>query len=122
METTVWNLSCQYVPNRKSGIEVDVYFRGKYSYQVFDKAEFQQVCEFHIMENYFSRKELPEGILPDIKGYWVDEVIVGINWIGGEIYLESEEVEKIVTIHDDLFVFRGLDCEDLKKFFWLHSI
>ena len=87
METTVWNPSCQYVPNRKSGIEVDAYFRGKYFYQAFGKAEFQQVCEINI-------NELPEGILPDIKSYWVDEIIVGINLIGGEIHLESEEAEK----------------------------
>lgn len=37
--------------------------------------------------------------------------------ISREFHVESEKTEKAVPIYDDLFMFRGLDCEDLKSFF-----
>ena len=103
--------------NRKSGTEVDADFRRKYSYQVFDNAEFQQVCKFNIMENNFIQKKLSERFSTNIRSYLVDGVLVGIDLISGEFHVESEKTEKAVPIYDDLFMFRGLDCEDLKSFF-----
>lgn len=31
--------------------------------------------------------------------------------------MESEDIQKIVSIYDDLFVYRGLDEEDLNNYF-----
>ena len=104
-------------PNRKSGVEVDAYFREKYAYRQFDNEDFRKVIESNIVDNEFSRGKLPKGGSPDIRCYSVDDVLVGIDLASGEFHLESEEIEKAVPIYDDLFRFRGLDEADLQNFF-----
>lgn len=104
-------------PNRKSGAEVDRYFRETYPYQAMENAEFENVVAANILENAYTREKLPEGILPDIRCYRVDDVLVGIDLISGTFHVESEEMGKAAPIYDDLFVYRGLDKEDLKNFF-----
>lgn len=32
-------------------------------------------------------------------------------------HIESENIEEVMPLHDDLFVYRGLDEEDLKNIF-----
>lgn len=103
--------------NRKNGTEVDAYFRRKYPYHVFDSEKFCKVVELNITKNDSLREKLPEGYLPDIRSYSVDGVLVGIDLTSGEFHIESEDIEKVIPIHDDLFVYRGLDNEDLKNFF-----
>ena len=56
-------------PNRKTGADVDAYFRGKHPYEPFDSEEFRKVVESNIMKNECFRAKLPEGALPDIKCY-----------------------------------------------------
>lgn len=56
-------------PNRKTGTEVDQYFRNKYAHQVFNDAAFQEIVALNITENAFSRNKLPKGVLPNIKSY-----------------------------------------------------
>lgn len=104
-------------PNRKTGAEVDAYFRKKYLYQIFDSRDFREVVEANIMENEFFRNKLPKGILPNIKSYQIDNVLVGIDLSSGEFHVEGEDLNKVIAIHDDLFVYRGLDEEDLQNFF-----
>lgn len=101
-------------PNRKTGIEVDSYFRSKYPCQVYDDPKFKEVVEFNIVENEHSRSKL-NGMRPDIRGYRIDDILVGIDLVSGEFFVESEDINKCVPIYDDLFVFRGLDEEDLKN-------
>ena len=34
-----------------------------------------------------------------------------------EFHVESENIEEVIPIHDDLFAYRGLDAEDINNFF-----
>lgn len=104
-------------PNRKSGDEVDQYFREKYVYQIFNDASFQKVVALNITENEFYRNKLSKDVLPDIQSYKTGNVLVGIDLCTGEFHIESENIEEVVAIHDDLFAYRGLDEEDLKNIF-----
>ena len=105
------------MPNRRSGTEVDRYFRERYPYQIFDNREFRRIASLNITENDYSRNKLPENTLPDIQCYQTGNVLVAIDLCTGEFHVESENIEEVIPIHDDLFVYRGLDAEDLKNFF-----
>lgn len=104
-------------PNRKSGNEVDQYFREKYSYQLFDNAEFRKIASLNITENDYFKSKLPKGALPNIQSYQTGNVLVAIDLCTGEFHIESENIEEVIPISDDLFVYRGLDEDDLKNFF-----
>lgn len=103
-------------PNRKKGIEVDDYFRNKYTYQRFDFPRFKNVVEHNIVENEHSRRKLPKRMKPDIHTYRVGDVLVGIDTVSGEFCVECEDIEKVIPVYDDLFVYRGLDEDDLKNY------
>ena len=96
----------QMQPNRKTGVQVDNYFRNKYPYQVYDNSEFKKIVELNIVQNAHSQSKL------QIVG-----VFIGIDLVSGEFHIESENINKSVPIYDDLFVYRGLDKEDLKNCF-----
>ena len=66
-------------PNRKTGTEVDQYFRNKYAHQVFNDAAFQEIVALNITENAFSRNKLPKGVLPNIKSYKTGNALV-FSW------------------------------------------
>lgn len=104
-------------PNRKSGDEVDRYFREKYPHQPFDNAEFREIASLNITENDHFRNKLPKDTLPKIQSYRTGDVLVAIDLCTGEFHVESENIEDVIPIHDDLFVYRGLDAEDLENFF-----
>lgn len=103
-------------PNRKSGTEVDRYFRDKYEHLAFESPEFQSAVCGNITENEFSRAKLPIGAQPDIKCYITGGVLVGIDLISGEFHVEAEDMKRAAVIYDDLFVYRGLDAADLDNF------
>ena len=105
------------VPNRKSGDKVDQYFREKYPHQIFDNAEFREIVSLNITENDFFRRKLPQNTLPNIQSYKTGNVLVGIDLCTGEFHIESENIEEVIPIHDDLFTYRGLDAEDINNFF-----
>ena len=104
-------------PNRKLGHEVDQYFREKYIYKIFNNAEFQKIAMLNILENEFFRNKLPEDTLPNIQSYKTGNVLVAIDLYTGEFHVESERTEEAVQVYDDLFLYRGLDEEDLKNYF-----
>lgn len=104
-------------PNRKTGNEVDRYFREKYTYQNFDNAEFKEIAALCITENEFSRNKLPEGALPDVQSYKTGDTLVSIDLCTEEFHVENINTEEAASVYDDLFVYRGLDEEDLKNFF-----
>ena len=56
-------------------------------------------------------------MLPNIQSYKAGNVLVGIDLCTGEFHVESENIEEVVPIYDDLFAYRGLDEEDLKNIF-----
>lgn len=60
------NHHLQLTPNRKTGIEVDNYFRNKYSFERVSSPEFKEIVERNILENEYSRKKLKEGENPHI--------------------------------------------------------
>ena len=106
-------------PNRKSGSEVDSYFKNKYKPACFDSEEFREIIRENILQNQFNKDKLPQGKLPDIALYKVADgkVIVGIDLVTGFIQVEGEDISEMVKIYDDLFVFRGLDGQDLTNCF-----
>lgn len=104
-------------PNRKSGNEVDRYFREKYPYQLLDNAAFRKIASLNITENEHFKRKLPKDTLPDIQSYQTGNAIVAIDLCTGEYHIESENIEEVIQIHDDLFVYRGLDAEDLQNSF-----
>jgi hypothetical protein len=104
-------------PNRKTGKEVDRYFREKYPCQPLEHPEFRRMVALSIMENDFSKDKLPAGTFPDVQSYQTGNVLVGIDLSTGEFHVESEDIEDVIPVYDDLFVYRGLDADDLKNFF-----
>lgn len=104
-------------PNRKAGTEVNQYFRNKYDHQVFNDTAFQEIVALNITENEFYRNKLPKDVLPNIKSYKTGNALVGIDLSTGEFHIEGENIEEVMLLHDDLFVYRGLDEEDLKNIF-----
>lgn len=103
-------------PNRKSGEEVDRYFREIYPWKEYTSPEFRQMLKTGILENEHTIKKL-HGLRPDIRTYLVEDVLIGIDLISGEFHVESEDFDRMQEIYDDLFAFRGLDEEDLENFF-----
>jgi len=104
------------LPNRKTGEELNDYFRSKYPYQVFESKRWESVVRENIMDNECFLERVPQGMSPKIMSYSVGNVMVGIDLISGYFQVESEETKKMVPIYDDLFVYRGLDATDLKNF------
>ena len=105
--------------NRKSGMEVDAYFREQYAPVIFDSDEFKKVVEANILANAYEQEKLPEGKAPQIVCYKIerDNIMVGIDLLTGYIHVESENIDKAEGVYNDLFVFRGLDEKDLENFF-----
>ncbi len=103
-------------PNRKTGNEVDEYFRNNYQHQIISSQKSKQVVELNIMKNEHSRNKLPNEMVPHIKSYRIGDVFVGIDSSSGEFHIESQDINKTVPIYDDLFVYRGLDESDLKNY------
>ena len=66
------------LPNRKSGDEVDQYFREKYPHQIFDNTEFRKIVSLNITENDCFSSKLPQNTLPNIQSYKTGNVFVGI--------------------------------------------
>lgn len=100
------------VPCRKTGAEVDAYFRSRYSFEPFNDSNFIKMVEAGILENGF----LPEGTRPDIRSYRMGDTLVGIDLSSGEFHIEAEDIDKVVSVYDDLFVYRGLGKDDLDNF------
>ena len=56
-------------------------------------------------------------MLTNIKSYKTGNALVGIDLSTGEFHIESKNIEEVMPLHDDLFIYRGLDEEDLKNIF-----
>lgn len=102
--------------NRKTGIELNTYFKSKYTYHVYNDETFKRVVELSIMEHEYSRDKL-SGRSPAVNTYRIGDILVGIDVTSGEFHVECEDMKKAEPIYDDLFLYRGLDAEDLKNYF-----
>lgn len=98
-------------PNRISGAALDKYFREKYQPVVTTNIAFQEVVLRNAQEN---------DSLTDISKIVVyilnDEIYVGIDLISGFFQVECEDISKMASIWDDLFVTRGLSARDLENY------
>lgn len=104
-------------PNRKTGLELDQYFQDKYPYEIFDSARFKKIVKMNITENEHSLHKLPNREKMDIRTYRIKDVLIGIEISSGEFHIECEDIEKTAFIYDDLFLYRGLDVDDLNNYF-----
>ncbi len=103
--------------NRKTGIELEKYFCGKYDYQVLDDKYFETIVMDNILSNDFHKEKLGNSRVPIVKTYKVKDVYVGIDTESGYFQIESENMKLMEEIYDDLFLFRGLDERDLDNYF-----
>ncbi len=104
-------------PNRRSGAQVDAYFREQYPHTAVDSEELCEMITAEILENPHHAEKLPEGSVPDVRCYMSEDVLVGIDLVTGHIHVECEEIARAEAIYDDLFVYRGLDEKDLENAF-----
>lgn len=106
----------QLHPNRKSGVQVDAYFRAKYPHIAVEDAVWASGAAQCVLENAHSCEKLPEGTRPDIRCYRTGAALVSIDLVTGEFFVECEDIPKAVPIYDDLFVYRGMDEQDLGNY------
>lgn len=102
------------VLNRKTGCEIDEYFRENYSFvSVNDKNAKETVIQ-NIINNESFKEKLSAGVKPKPMTYTIRDsnIFVGIDLISGYFYVEGSE-----EVYDDLFAYRGLDESDLKNFY-----
>lgn len=104
-------------PNRKSGKEVDAYFRENYPYRRTDSPSMREAVTENILCNEVLREKLEDGQSSEVVTYAVGEILVGIDLTTGFFQVECEDIGKGETVYDDLFAFRGLDAQDLENFF-----
>lgn len=103
-------------PNRKSGAEVDAYFRSSYPYQQLNDYAFQSAAAANITENEHFYAKLQDSTQPDIRCYRTGNVFVGIDFASGAFHVEAVNMAAAIPVYNDLFVFRGLGEDDLKNF------
>ncbi len=104
-------------PNRKSGAQVDGYFREKYPHTPMDSEELREMIAAEILENPHHAEKLLPDTKPDVRCYLSGDVLVGIDLVTGHIHAESEDTEKMAKLYDALFLYRGLDEKDLENAF-----
>ena len=91
-------------PNRKSGTELDKYFREKYNPTLFASDEFENVVKANILENELNKVKLPSGTAPEIVAYCLsNDIYVGMDLRSGFFHVESENTEQMAKVYDDLF-------------------
>ena len=101
-------------PNRKSGVQVDDYFRSQNPCQPLENDAFRAAVAANAKEN--APGMFLGGTQPDVRCYCVGDVWIGIDLISGAFHVEAKRIAAAVPIYDDLFAFRGLDEKDLQYF------
>ena len=106
-------------PNRKTGKELDEYFKKSYDYEELDSPKHKEIVEYNIMHSNHNKAKLSEGVIPEIAVYKIKntDIFVGIDKVTGFFQVESKDTEKMAEIYDDLFAFRGLDLMDIDNYF-----
>lgn len=96
---------------------MDRYFRESYAYQRLEKAEPLKAALLDFTQYDGDKKKCAKDAYENIRCYRVEDVLVAIDVCTGSFHIECEFIEKAVPIYDDLFVYRGLDEEEIKNFF-----
>lgn len=81
-------------PDRKTGAEVDKYFRRKYAPLPYADEEFLQLVREDLLSNRFSREKLPKGAVPHIVAYKAGNVLAGIDLVSGFFHVEKRRYGK----------------------------
>lgn len=102
-------------PNRKNGREVEAYFTVRYEHKIADEQGLKDAVYQNIMGNKFLKDKLSPGKTPNIVTYNAKGAYIGIDRESGYFQVEREEIEKARPIYDDLFLYRGLDEQDLQN-------
>ncbi|EAH0639349.1 hypothetical protein D3Y81_14030 [Listeria monocytogenes] len=102
------------VPNRKTGFEINEYFRKNYSFICVKDKNAKETVIQNIINNESFKEKLSVGVKPKPMTYTIRDsnIFVGIDLISGYFYVEGSE-----DVYDDLFAYRGLDESDLKNFY-----
>ncbi|EAF7771779.1 TPA: hypothetical protein ACSZA9_14410 [Listeria monocytogenes] len=102
------------VPNRKTGFEINEYFRKNYSFVSVNDKNAKETVVQNIINNESFKEKLSVGAKPKPMTYNIRDsnIFVGIDLISGYFYVEGSE-----EVYDDLFAYRGLDESDLKNFY-----
>ncbi|EAD9035926.1 hypothetical protein AM614_15475 [Listeria monocytogenes] len=102
------------VPNRKTGFEINEYFRKNYSFICVKDKNAKETVIQNIINNESFKEKLSVGEKPKPMTYTIRDsnIFVGIDLISGYFYVEGSE-----DVYDDLFAYRGLDESDLKNFY-----
>ncbi|EAD4839125.1 hypothetical protein ARW15_14725 [Listeria monocytogenes] len=102
------------VPNRKTGFEINEYFRKNYSFICVKDKNAKETVIQNIINNESFKEKLSVGEKPKPVTYTIRDsnIFVGIDLISGYFYVEGSE-----DVYDDLFAYRGLDESDLKNFY-----
>ncbi|MGN0550649.1 MAG: hypothetical protein ACI4I4_02270 [Acutalibacteraceae bacterium] len=110
----IWQEKVSFLkPNRISGIQLNEYFKNKYSPILHEDKHFQEVVKSNLIEQYGEETASTSNIIC----YLVNsDVYVGIELATGFFHIESKDIEKCIPIYDDLYIKRGLDKEDLQNF------
>jgi len=106
-------------PGRRSGEEVEAYFCEKYQPEKLLHPAFARIAEENLLQNDHSRNKLPPWRSPEISVYGMDHpsVLIAIDRVTGFFQIESSDTARMSEIYDDLFLFRGLDEQDLENCF-----
>ncbi|EAC3456724.1 hypothetical protein VV27_13455 [Listeria monocytogenes] len=102
------------VPNRKTGFEINEYFRKNYSFICVNNKNAKETVIQNIINNESFKEKLSVGVKPKPMTYTIRDsnIFVGIDLISGYFCVEGSE-----EVYDDLFAYRGLDESDLKNFY-----
>ncbi|MGN0517667.1 MAG: hypothetical protein ACI4II_02955 [Acutalibacteraceae bacterium] len=101
-------------PNRISGKQLDSYFREKYSPKREDIDSLKEAIYLNKTEQ---DGDIPKDISHIVTYVVNDDIYVGIDLYSGFFQVECEEISRMSSVYDDLFLTRGLDEKDLQNFF-----
>lgn len=122
-------------PNRKSGEKLLCYLREKYELTEIREKTALEIVRRSILENPFCAEKLPRGSKPNPKAFFVENrgngsalyaaaekeaalwngrserIFVGLDIVTGFFMVEGSSL-----LWDELYVFRGLDEQDLENY------
>ncbi|MGE5390688.1 MAG: hypothetical protein ACM3PE_06440 [Deltaproteobacteria bacterium] len=118
-------------PNRKTALEIIEYLKQKYPITEQTKEELKQVVVDNVILNKCYSNKIPNSKMPDAKVFYVENIGSGKRLyekqddvfkenkiiVGVELESAFFMVEGSSMLWDELFVFRGLDEDDLNNFY-----
>jgi hypothetical protein len=105
----------QLTPNRKSGAEVEKYLVSHWHGQPSEDPELvSKLTDTLTKEDEFSKMPTDPGAL-SMRVYQVNNTKVVLEETTGAFLVSGDEIDEKAKIWDDLFLYRGLNEEDLSN-------